>query len=235
MQTKRIYMNEADGSPGNGAPVAPPAPAEPQAQAAPVPDLSQLVSQIVAQVSTTVDEKLTAQENKIFANLRKSGALGKDKPADDKPAPQPAAAPASPGLSPADVKVMIERTRAVDRAVFEHKLTDAQTKRMTAAMEAEAPPDAVAWAKSYLADMGLVRSTEVAPSPAPVPNAAPISDKGSPAPGGAVAWEREYAENPIGMSPAAFALMVAKHGHQKAWQMRIEASKEQAARIRVTR
>lgn len=63
----------------------------------------------------------------------------------------------------------------------------------------------------------------------------PISDKGSPAPGNASDWEREFAENPIGMSPAARQRMDAKHGVEKARKMRLEAANAQAERIKVTK
>ena len=237
--TKRIFMNEADSSPGNGAPAAPPDPAEPQAQAAPAPDLSQLVSQIVTQVTATVEERLAAQENKIFANLRKAGALGKDKTEPTQTASTaPASAPPAPAATSADeVRAIIARERAITFAAVENKLTTQQIARITSAIEAEKPDEPAAWVKSFLADMGIARPADQPVTPAqPVQqtNGSPISDKGSPAPGGAVAWEREFAENPIGMSKAAYALMVAKHGEAKARQMRLDASRDQASRIKVT-
>ena len=236
-QLKRIYMTEEGASPGGGA--APPAPAQPPATPAAPPEAPDIVSQL----SKLIDDKLTAQRNGIFADLRKAGALGKEKTPETPPAtPLAAPAVASPaqGMTAAEVEAMLERERAVTRATVEHKLTDAQIKRMRSALKAENPDDVSTWSAAYLADMGLAKaSTPTQPAPAtPVaptaPTQPPASDKGSPAPGGVLNWEAEFAANPIGMSPAARQLMDAKHGVEKARQMRLKAAEEQAARIRVT-
>lgn len=188
-----------------------------------------------------VDEKIDTKQNAAFAKLRKDGLLGKDKPSSEStatPAPQspPAAAPTSMGLSAADVQAIVDRTTAITRVQVENKLSDAQVKRMRSALETEKPEDVSTWVSTYLTDMGLVRTAEsnpATPTSQPQPTAAPISDKGSPAPGGAVNWEREFAENPVGMSPAARALMDAKHGAEKARKMRVEAGQAQMARMKV--
>lgn len=227
-------MNEADASPGGGAsPAAPVEPAAANPATAPAPAVS------VDQVKSLMTEMLGGFKNALFADMRRAGVLGKEK-ATETPTPAPAtaaaSAPVSTGLSAADVEAMLEQERVITRVQFENKLTDAQIKRMKAALKADKPEDVSTWTSTYLADMGLVRQADSNPVPTiqPQPAGAPISDKGSPAPGGVTNWEREYAENPLGMSTAAKALMDAKHGVEKARKMRLEAAQAQAARIRVT-
>lgn len=234
MQTKRIYMNEADASPGNGAPAAsaaPPAPvAEPTAQPLDVDAL-------VARLSKVIDEKVEAKHNAAFAKLRKDGQLKKDDPAPGTPAVQPTpSAPnvAQAGLSMADVETLIERKGVISTRSVKYGLTDAQTKRLESALAGVSREALAAEADAYLADMGLARSPESTPAtPNPQPTPTPTSDKGSPAPGGVVNWERELAENPIGMSAAARALMDAKYGPEEGRRKRLEASRAQAARLQV--
>lgn len=238
-QANRFLMNEADGSPGGGA--APAVPAEPPAApAAPAP-----VAVTVDQVKSLMTEMLTGFKNATFAELRKAGALGKEKSSPDPtaaPSPQSpaAAAVASPTLSLADVEAMLEQQRVVTRAAVEHKLTDAQVKRMNSALKADRPDDIATWTGTYLTDMGLVKqpdtqpSTPVTPASAPQPSGAPISDKGSPAPGSGSNWHREFADNPLGMSAAAITAMNVELGVEVARKKRIEAVNARGSQIRVT-
>lgn len=229
-------MNEEGGSPGGGS--APP-PAVPPASTAATPPVETAIP--VSQLKAVVSEAFGELRNGLFADLRKAGALGKEKPSAESPAtptPPSAAAPAQTGLSMADVEAMLEQDRAITRAQIEHKLNDAQVRRMKSALKADKPEDVGTWATAYLSDMGLVRTetptttTTTASTPA-LPGGPPISDKGSPAPGGVTNWEREFADNPLGMSEAARALMDAKHGTEKARRMRIEAAQRQGERISV--
>lgn len=233
IQTKRIFMNEADGSPGGGAAAASPAAPTAAPTAPETPPTS-----IVDQVASLIDSKLKAFENGFFANARRAGVLKKDEPA--APAAPPAAAPASTGLSADDVKAMIARENAIARVSTESKLTSAQEKWMRDLVEASKPDDVLGYCKSFVTDLGIVRPAEPStPAIAPVqpaPGGPPLSDKGSPAPGGVVNWEREFAENPGFMSAAARAAMDAKYGPEKARRMRIEAVNApggQAERLRV--
>lgn len=231
-QTKRIFMNEADSSSGNGAPIAPPAPAAPTAAPTapeqPAPLTADAVATIVAQA---VDTKLKAFENGLFANARKAGLLKKD----ETPS-APAAAPAPTGLTAVEVEQMLERERVVTRVATEHKLTEAQVKRMKGLLAAEKPEDVSGWVSSFVADMGFARPSEPAtPAPVPVvPSAAPISDRGAPTPNGATGWRFEAA-NPIGMSKESRAAMDAELGAEKARKMRLEAARVQAETLRVVR
>jgi hypothetical protein len=235
--TKRILMIEADGSPGGGA--APALPAEPPAESAapaPAPAVS------LDQVKSLIGEQLGGFKNGFFAELRKAGLLGKEKSSPD-PTATPsasnsAAAPAMTGLTEAELDARLEQERVITKAQVENKLSDAAVKRMKSALRTEKPEDVGAWTSAYLADLGLVRtnnesSTTVTPSAPVLPNTAPISDRGSPAPAGAVGWRYELS-NPIGMSAAARAQMDAELGADKARRMRIEAAQTQAEKMRVT-
>lgn len=184
-------------------------------------------------VATAVDAKLKAFENGLFANARKAGLLKKEEPAPATPTA------ASTALSMDDVKAMIARENAIARIATEHKLKPEAEKRLRDAVEFAKPDDALGYCTSFVTDLGLVRTTPdpsttvTAPNVPVVPNAAPISDRGSPAPNGAVGWKFEMT-NPIGMSTAARAQMDAELGPEKARKMRLEAAKAQAEGMRVT-
>lgn len=226
-QLTRFLMNEEDGSPGGGS--VPPAPAEPTATPAAVPAPEPTIP--VSQLKSVIGEVFGELRNGIFADLRKAGALKKDEPAT--PAKQPAAAPASTGLTAAEVEAMLERERVVTRVATEHKLTDAQVKRMKGLLAAERPEDVSGWVSSFVTDMGFVRAENPAtPSTPALPSAAPISDRGAAAPAGAVGWRYEL-NNPIGMSSASRAQMDAELGAEKGRRMRLDAARKQAESMRV--
>lgn len=243
MQSKRILMNEEDGSPGGGS--APPsAPASPSASNGATPPAEPAVP--VSQLKAVIGEVFGELRNGLFADLRKAGALGKDKtveqpnsPPSPPLQPSPAAAPASSGLSAEVVQAMIVQERVFARAEAEHKLTDGQIEWMRSALKGVPADELPTKANAFLRSMGIVKGASE-PSPAtttatvPVqPTSAPISDKGAPAPGGATPWEREFAENPIGMSAASVNAMFAVHGAEKARRMIVEAGLRQAERIKV--
>lgn len=234
MKLNRILRNEEGASPGGGA--FPPAPVETQAQAEPPVTMSAL-KELLGSLKTEI---VTEAKNGVNADLRRAGVFKKAK--DDEPPPNPAAAaaPASTGLSAADVQAMLKRDRVVTTRSVKHGLEPAQVRWLETALSSVEAERLDEVADSFLSDLGLAKAptstaqpqvtTTVQPS-----NAQPASDKGSPAPGGVLDWEREFAENPIGMSSAARQRMDAKHGAEKARRMRIEAAQAQAERIRVTR
>lgn len=237
-QANRILMNEADGSSGNGAPAAAPAAPAPAAEPTAQPlDVDAIVARITGVLEKKIEATVESKHNAAFAKLRKDGQLKKDEPTTPAPSPSPAAA----GLSMADVEAMLERERVITRVATEHKLSDAQVKRMKNLLSAEKPEDVSTWVSSFVTDMGFVRpttdtSTTITAPVQPQPSGPPLSDKGSPAPGGVVNWEREFAENPGFMSSAAKAAMDAKYGVEKARRMRIDAVNApggQAERLRV--
>jgi hypothetical protein len=243
MLIKRAHRNQEDASPGGGAP----APAEPTAPqgAQPVALPSNIVDAIRSVVSESFAAAVPDLRNGIFADLRKAGALKKEpaQPAPPNPAPQPTGAPTqAAGLSVSDVDAMLERERVITSRATRHELSDAQVRRMRAALAGVDQDKLVTEADSFLTDLGLTKTqnqatTQQAQAPAiPVaPVQPPISDKGSPAPGGVLDWEREFSENPIGMSAAARQRMDAKYGAEKARRMRVEAAQRQAELIKVTR
>ena len=243
MKPNRILRNQEGGSPGGGA--EPPAPAAPTAQtqgtqqAAPL-DIANVVKDVVGEALAAAMPKL---RDGIFADLRRDGAFKKGK---DEPAQTASPAPAG-SLSMADVEAMLERERVITARATRHDLSDAQIRRMKAALSGVEASQFASEADAFLNDLGLAKAsqpatatttaTQTAQAPA-VPSAPaqpPISDKGSPAPGGVLDWEREFAENPIGMSAAARQRMDAKYGVEKARRMRVEAAQRQAEQIRVSR
>lgn len=229
----RILLNEADASPGGGAVVA--SPAEPPA----VPAASAPAPVSLDQVKGLIAETLSGFKNEFFASARKAGVLGKDKPAE--PSVQstaPAQQSTPPGMiSLSDVEAIVEQERVLSRVQFEHKLTDPQLRRMKSALKAERPDDISAWTDTYLADMGFGKQPETqttVPVPQPAPVAAPISDKGSPAPGSGTNWHREFADNPLRMSKAAIAAMDSELGLEVARKRRVEAALLRGSQIKVT-
>ena len=223
-------MNEADSSPGNGAPVAQAAPTEPQAQAAPGVDLSQLVAQLAPALASTIDEKLSAQENRIFANLRKAGALKQDKPVEHPaPTPQSQQAPGAPtpaqstGLSMADVEALLERERVIATRAAQHGLSDAQTRRLKSALASVEAGSYATEADAYLADMGLVKTAPAPQAIATQTQATPakpnISDRGTAAPTDLRDSEGVLNSRPLEMTDHDLDALKQKYGESKGLQM----------------
>ncbi len=245
MRLKRIYMNKEDGSPGGGSPP-PVVPAEPPASNAAPAVVEPSVP--VSQLKTVIGEVFGELRNGLFADLRKAGALGKEKsaepPAPSQTPPQSAAAaaPASTGLSATDVQLMLVQERVFSRAEAEHKLTDTQSEFMRPALRGVPAEELSAKASAFLRSMGIAKgASEPAAAPAAAPPAQsvvqstqpPISDKGAPSPGGVTPWQRELTENPLGISPASVNAMVAELGAEVARKKIVEAGMRQAERIRL--
>ena len=72
-----------------------------------------------------------------------------------------------------DVTALLASQRAFDRVTASANLTDRQLERMEAARKAENPPDVAAWARGYLADMGLGKSNL---NPSPNAQTAPVAE-----------------------------------------------------------
>lgn len=165
----RMLMNSQpnDGSPG-GAPSGTGAPAAPPAQGSGTPD-------VIGQVKELLAGELRGFRDGIFADLRKAGALGKEKPREEaKPTgEQP--------LTAADVERMTQRANQLGRATA--GLSDEQTALMERLYRAENPEDVGAWAKATRAALGIAAGgVQSAPNlPKPAPNGPPASDAGSPA------------------------------------------------------
>jgi hypothetical protein len=244
MKLNRILRNQEGASPGGG--TTPIAPVDPAAQtgtqaaapAIPVDALKGVVTEVMAAMMPDL-------RNGLFADFRKAGAFKQEKSAEPSngttaSTQTPGAPTAAAGLSMADVEAMLERERVITARATKHDLSDAQIRRMKSALAGVPADQFASEADAFLSDLGLVKAPTApqqaqAPAIPFAPAQAPISDKGSPAPGGVLDWEREYAENPIGMSPAARQRMDAKYGVEKARAMRLEAARAQAERIKVTR
>ena len=222
-------MNEADSSPGNGAPVTPPAPAEPQAQAAPGIDMSQLVAQLAPAIASTIDEKLAAQENRIFANLRKSGALKQDRPAGEPAATsqpsQSAPSVAQAGMTQADMDARLDARLELERVIAtregKHGLNEAQSKRLRSALGGVSRESLAAEADSYLADMGLVKAqtppaqATQAQAPATAPAKPNVSDRGAAAPTDNRDHNGVLNSRPLEMTGHDFEALMLQHGEDK--------------------
>jgi hypothetical protein len=220
----RILMNEADSSPGNGAPAEPAAPAAPTAAPTAPVDLDAIVTKL----SAVVDEKLAAHKNATFAELRKAGAFKQDKPAD--PAPAAQSTPSAPvaaqaGLSIADVEALLERKGIVASRAAKHGLSESQLKRFESAMAGVSRESLASEADAYLADMGLAKAPTAAPAP---PAAAPtqaspakpnISDRGTAAPTDTRDSEGVLNSRPLEMTPHDIDALILKHGPDKGMQM----------------
>lgn len=237
IKPNRILRNEVDASPGGGAaPQQPPsAPTAQPAPAEPAPGIS--VDAIKGAIADALKTALPAAINGHFANARRNGELKKDKEPTDSSASTAATAPPT-GLSMADVQALIKRERVIATHSTKYELDAPKVRWLEKALDGVDPDNLESVAASFISDLGLVKAhtnpSNTAPAqPAPVSTAPPLSDKGSPAPGGVLDWEREFAENPIGMSSAARQRMDAKYGAEKARRMRIEASARQAEQIRV--
>lgn len=196
-----------------------------------------------------------SQVNALIAKARREGyesAAKRLQPPTQTPAAMPAPVAPTNGDPLAALAAMQTRldememrTRYVPLAV-RAGWDDAQTEDMFDLYRTQRPQDTASWIQEKTQKFGLGRAS---PNPHPtstqsqtqlttipaVPSQPPISDKGSPAPGGVLDWEREYAENPIGMSSAARQRMDAKYGPEKARRMRVEAAQRQAEGIKVER
>lgn len=178
----RILQNQADGSPGNGAPATPTVAVETPAQPA-----AQTPAAPAAPAPADADAIAAKVRDSLFAELRKAGVFEKNKPA--APAAKPnGEAPATPQADPIKLRAL---DRALTRTGLADKLTDAQYRRAERDFVVEDPSDADSWAKDYFSGFG-------GSAPAPQPNAAqpaapqaapaqptnaqPASSRGAPAP-----------------------------------------------------
>jgi hypothetical protein len=234
IKPNRFLSNEVDASPGGGAtpqqtPSAPPAQTAPPESAAPVIP----VDAIKVAIADALKTALPAAINGHFATARRNGDLKKEKEPGEPPASAAAAAPPA-GLSMADVQALIKRERVIATYSTKYELDAPKVRWLEKALDGVDPENLDPTASSFISELGLAKATTTAPAP-PVPGATaqPLSDKGSPAPGGVLDWEREFAENPIGMSSAARQRMDAKYGVEKARRMRLEAGQRQAEAIKV--
>lgn len=242
--TKRIFMNEADGSSGNGAPAAPAPPAEPTAApTAPVFDPDALVTRLMG----AFEEKLAAHQNATNAALRKAGVFKQDKPADASSVQSTPSAPAAAqaGLTQADVDARmdarLELERVVSSRVGKYGLNESQERRFRAALSGVQRDNLAAEAESYLADLGLAK---VATNPTPAPTAAPtqtaaqpakpnISDRGTAAPTDTRDSEGVLNSRPLEMTSHDIDALVLKHGPDKGMQMFQERVLSALGRIRI--
>lgn len=217
-QAKRIFMNEADSGSGNGASVPPPpAPAAPSA----APTAPESPPSPSPQFVTKAD--LEAFGNGLFANFRKAGLLGKEKPSEPTPppSPTPSAPSAQAGLTGADLDARFELERVVASREGKHGLSEAQTKRLRAALHGVSRESIAAEADSYLADLGLVKATPP-PQPAtpqtpatPAPAKPNLSDRGTASPSDLRDYKGVLNSRPLEITGHDVDALVLEHGEDK--------------------
>lgn len=220
-QAKRIFMNEADSSPGNGAPPAVATSAEPTAApTAPALDVDSLMSRL----SGVIDEKLSAHQNAINAGLRKANVFKQDKPTEPTVQPTTSASVATQaGLTGADLDSRFELERVIASREGKHGLNEAQARRLRSALSGVPRESFASEADSYLADMGLVKAatppiTQVQ-TPAPATAKPNISDRGAAAPTDTRDSDGVLNSRPLEMTGHDVDSLVLKHGHEKGMQM----------------
>jgi hypothetical protein len=194
---------------GSGA--APPAPAPAGDPPAPIP------APAPAPVEIVFTPEQQAHINKLVGQARQEGRNAAVKQTPAPVAAQPPAPPAPPE------KITIESLAAqlaetqlrarFDKRALKRGLDEDASDDLFELYKAQKPSDDEQWFSERERRLGLKQSstsstsqpsTPATPSVPVVPNTAPISDRGSPAPNGAVGWRFEL-NNPIGMSSAARA------------------------------
>lgn len=209
----KMLMNAEGSSPGGGA-------APPPSGTPPAPSAGSAPTAVpMDQVKSLISDAVNQAQNGVFAKLRKAGVLkggNDDEGAGGSPPAPPAA---SAGLSADDVQKLVFRATAFERVAVENKLTDAQRKRMDAALKAENPDDVSSWSTSYLTDMGIVKAP---PSPTPnggapapgagAPRGPSSSDRGGPARDTSLAHEGQVWK----MTPADVQALIREKGFQAA-------------------
>jgi hypothetical protein len=221
-------MNEADASPGNGAPAAPAVTTEPAASS---PASALDVDSLLARITSVVDERLSASEQRVknatFAELRKGGHLKQEKASSESaPASQPttSAPSAQAGFSMADVEALLERKDVVATRAAKYGLNESQKKRFESAMAGVAREVLQAEADAFLADMGLAKQSP-APQPAISQPAQPaaakpnISDRGSASPVDTRDSEGVVHTRPLESTGHDVDALILKHGRAKGLQM----------------
>lgn len=243
--SRGIFLAPEDGSPGGGSPAP-----SPGGDPTPAPAPAQNPAPAPSEVTFTPEQQ--AVINKLVGQARQEGRNAAKTPPAPSPAPAPQPVPAPPE------KITIEslaqqladtQLRArFDKRAAKRGLDDDAADDLFELYKVHKPTDDEHWFSEREKRLGLKQATATPATPPatsttvtapaqPAPSGPPLSDKGSPAPGGVVNWEREFAENPGFMSPAARAAMDAKYGIEKARRMRIDAVNApggQGERLRVT-
>lgn len=141
-------------------------------------DISKLVSEAVQAQAQAITAGV---KDSLFAELRRSGVLGKGK---KESAPEQAN-----GSQPTVNRASSER--ALLRAMNRYDLSDAAAARVEKAYDAEGPEDPGAWLSTYMADLGIKARGEQKEMANPAPTAKSHDDKApvtGDSPGGSVKY-----------------------------------------------
>jgi hypothetical protein len=137
----------------------------------------------IEQIKGLLADHATEVKNGVFADLRRSGYFGgKGKEPEGQKEPKDP----KPATTGDDVKQLMARQRAFDRATATAKLSDRALARMESAFTAESPENVSEWVKGYLEDLGIGASGASSPpqsatSPNPPPAAPASASPGAPA------------------------------------------------------
>ena len=156
----RLMAPEGDPSPsGGGAPGTPAPTATPAPGPAPAIDTAALARDVAATV-----------RDSIFAELRKSGVLGKPAapPATDSVAPSGTPAPAP---SVVDVEALLERRENFAHALGKFDVPESAIPRARKAFTSEKPDDVNGWVATFASEMGWKQRNAPAPASAGSPAA----------------------------------------------------------------
>lgn len=224
-----------EGADGGGSGAAPPAPAP--AGDPPAPPPAPAPAPASGEITFTPEQQ--ALVNKLVGKAREEG-----RSAAKATTPAPAQAPTPPS---APEKVTIESLAAqlaetqlrarFDKRAAKRGLDDDAAEDLFELYKAQKPTDDENWFAEREKRLGLKKQSSTSPPSQPstpiqpvvvTPSAAPISDRGSPAPAQPVGWRLELAQNPLKMSQGARAAMDAELGVEKARRQRIEAAQRVA-------
>jgi hypothetical protein len=179
MKPQRIFMQQEDGAPTGAPPPPAPAPTDPPAPgASPAVDVTAIAAAVAQQV-----------KDGVFAELRRTGVLGKEKAPKPVSEPPPSSTTTPP---PPDIGKLRMLDRAIARSPHAARLNDAAYTRLERAFIEETPADAASWLTDYFEGMGVSATPTPAAPAAPaatptapaVPNAAPAPRTAVPVSGG---------------------------------------------------
>ncbi len=196
-----------------------------------------------AEIAFTPEQQ--AVINKLVGQARQEGRNAATKaPSAPVVAPQPAAPAPEQKMTIESLAATLAETQLrarFDKRAAKRGIDDDAADDLFELYKAHKPTDDENWFTEREKRLGLKQvlvppqqpSTPTTASVPVVPSAAPISDRGSPAPNGATGWKYEIVTNPMSMSAGSRSAMDAELGVEKARKQRLDAARAQAERLQV--